>query len=197
MGKAGELQLRAKASKAIRNWPSLFKAQRSVWVKTAAVALFVLCLDLGTKTLVANSYLVGQEGEFFSLGILHLQNPGISLGFATLLGLIDNGVQLPIYLFAILGITISVAVSFRLAEFPLFWLPAGLVLGGLGNVVELVYHGYATDFIRVSTFGRAGSANIADFAIVLGLGLFILVDVVAAATALARKYRGAPTGSSS
>lgn len=164
------------------------RVERSVWVKTAVVALVVLCLDLGTKALASNAYGLGEQQEFFFLSILHVQNPGISLGLFSQLGLIDNGVQLPIYAFVLVGVVSGVAIFLRAGDLPFLWLPAGLALGGIGNVVELVYHGYATDFILIP--GLEGSANLADFSIVLGLVLFFVVDLGMVVLALAKKHKG-------
>ena len=157
---------------------------------------FVLCLDLGTKVLASSSYGLGEEHEFLFLSIIHIQNPGISLGLFTQLGLIDNGVQMPIYVFAIAGTLGAVVIVRRLAEAPLFWLPAGLLLGGLGNVLELIYHGYATDFIHVPGLARSGSANVADFSIVMGLTFFFIIDLGMVLSAFLKRRREVAAGSS-
>jgi lipoprotein signal peptidase len=170
------------------------KIRRSAWVKTAAVALFVLCLDFGTKALVASSYELGEKDHFFFLSILHMQNPGISLGVFTGLGLLDNGLHLPVYAYVVVGVLGSIALFFRAADSPLFWLPTGLMLGGLGNVLELLYHGYGTDFLYIP--GLKGSANLADFAIFLGLALFLAIDLAQALARLTKRYRDVAAGSS-
>src|SRR5207342_1140683 len=103
-----------------------------------AVALFVICLDFSTKALAASSYGLGEKDHFFFLSILHMQNPGISLGVFTQLGVLDNGLQLPVYVFVIGAVLGSIGLFFRAADSPLFWLPVGLLLGGLGNVIELL-----------------------------------------------------------
>lgn len=158
------------------------------------VALFILLLDLSTKALAASSYGLGEKHHFLFVSILHLQNPGVSLGLFSQLGLIGNGVQLPLYAFAIAALFGSIGVLLKAADSPLFWFPAGLVLGGLGNVIELAYHGYGTDFIYIS--GLNGSANLADFAIFTGIGLFLLLDLCVLAFALAKKHRNVVVGSS-
>ncbi|HEY8083148.1 MAG TPA: signal peptidase II [Solirubrobacterales bacterium] len=185
---------RARALQAVGRGLALPKVRGSVWIKTAAVALFVLCLDLGTKALAASSYELAEKDHFFFLSILHLQNPGISLGVFTQLGVLDNGLHLPVYAFVIVGALASISLLFRAADSPLFWLPVGLILGGLGNVLELLYHGYGTDFLYIP--GLEGSANLADFAIFLGLALLLAIDLAKAVARLAKRNKDVATGSS-
>jgi len=149
------------------------RVRRSVWVKTAAVTFVVLCLDFSTKALAASSYELGEKDHFFFLSIFHMQNPGISLGVFTRLGLLDNGLHLPVYVFVIAGVLGGIGLFFRATDSPLFWLPVGLILGGFGNVLELLYHGYGTDFLYIP--GLEGSANLADFAIFLGVALLLAI----------------------
>jgi lipoprotein signal peptidase len=166
---------------------------RSVWVKTATVAIVVLCLDLITKALAASSYGLNERHEFLFLSILHVQNPGVSLGVFKGLGLISGGVQLPIYVFVVAGILGGVGLFRSVARSSLFWLPAGLLLGGFANILELLYHGYGTDFIYIS--GLNVSANLADFSIFLGLALFMLFDLARLAGVIGQRYKHAVAGS--
>jgi lipoprotein signal peptidase len=170
------------------------KVRGSVWIKTAAVTFVVLCLDFSTKALAARSYELGEKDHFLFLSIFHMQNPGISLGVFTQLGLLDNGLHLPVYAYLIVGALGSIALLFRATDSPLFWLPTGLMLGGLGNIFELLYHGYGTDFLYIP--GLKGSANLADFAIFLGLALFLAIDLAKGLTRLTKRYRDVATGSS-
>jgi signal peptidase II len=74
------------------------------------------------------------------------------------------------------------------------WFPAALALGGvLGNLLDRLYHGYVTDFIYIGSL--EASANVADFAIFLGLALFFLFDLGALVFALGKRYRNAVAGS--
>jgi lipoprotein signal peptidase len=67
------------------------------------------------------------------------------------------------------------------------------VLGGLGNILELLYHGYGTDFLYIP--GLEGSANFADLGVFLGLALFLIVDLATVLAALAKRYRSFAVGS--
>lgn len=132
------------------------------------LALLIMCLDLGTKTLVANSYLVGEQGQFLFVSIFHVQNPGIILGPFVQLGLIDKGVAIPDAVFLTLSAVGVVVLVLAVAKEPSLWFPLGLMLGGFANVIDFLHHGYVTDFIHVTSGGRSGSANLADFSLLLG-----------------------------
>lgn len=143
------------------------------WIKTLSLALILFALDVATKVWVTNAYLLGERGELFStLSVYRVNNPGISLALFDLLGWIDNGVRIPPLL-----LTASVAlVSWRMLvwvrRWSVLWFPAALLIGGAaGNLLELLYHGYATDFIYLSRL--QGSANLADFFLFSGILLMV------------------------
>jgi signal peptidase II len=142
-----------------------------------ALALVLFALDVATKVWVTNAYLLGERGELFStLSVYRVNNPGISLGLFDLLGWIDNGVRFPPLL-----LTASVAfVSWRMLvwvrRWPVLWFPTALLIGGAaGNLFELLYHGYATDFIYLG--GLRGSANLADLFLFSGIVLSVLFQL--------------------
>ena len=150
---------------------------RSAWAKTLLAALVVLSLDLGTKAFVAGSYYVGEKDALFSsLSIFHMQNPGVSFGLFQQMGFISDGVQLPIVFLVSAVFLGTCLILFMTALWPFLWFPAGLALGGaFGNISELLYHGYATDFIYVD--GLPGPANLADIFMITGTILFFLYDL--------------------
>ena len=163
---------------------------RSIWFKSVAVALPILLLDASTKAYASGSYALGEKHEFLFLPIIHVQNPGISLALFSQLGLIDKGVELPIFVFAAAGALAAAGIFVKAVDSRYLWLPAGLALGGiLGNVTDRIHHGYVTDFIYIG--GLDASANVADFAIVLGMALFLLFDLAMLARSLGRRYRDA------
>jgi lipoprotein signal peptidase len=144
------------------------KAQGSALIKMGVLATFIICLDLGTKALIANSYLIGEQGQFLFVSIFHVQNPGIILGPFVQLGLIDKGVAIPDAIFLSLSAVGAVVLILAVAKEPSLWLPLGLMLGGFANIIDFLQHGYVTDFIHVTNGGRSGSANLADFSLLLG-----------------------------
>jgi lipoprotein signal peptidase len=132
---------------------------------------------VATKAWVAHSYLLGERGQLFStLSVYRVNNPGISLGLFDLLGWIDNGVRFPPLLLAVSAALVSWRVLVWVRRWPALWFPAALLIGGAaGNLLELLYHGYATDFIYLG--GLRGSANLADFFLFSGILLMLVIQV--------------------
>lgn len=136
-----------------------------------AVALAVFCADTWTKAAVAGSYELGVKEEGGFITILHAQNPGVNFALHGL-GVFPG--RLPILLIAAGGVLLAIEV-FKLAPLSRYaWIPAGLLMGAvLGNVLDLIANGYATDFIYIGAIG--GTANVADLAAVSGgVGLLVL-----------------------
>jgi signal peptidase II len=183
------------------DWGRISKAVRSrlgvAWrttpggTKALALALVLFAIDVATKAWVAHAYLVGERGELFStLSVYRVNNPGISLGLFDLLGWIDNGVRFPPLLLAASAVLVSWRVLVWVRRWPALWFPAALLIGGAaGNLLELLYRGYATDFIYLS--GLRASANLADFFLLSGILLMLVVQV-----RIARPPRATPLAGS-
>jgi signal peptidase II len=132
----------------------------------AAIVCCILLLDLGTKALVSGSFGLNENHQLLSfLSIVPTHNPGVSLTF------IDGGFHLPVYV--LVGVMLAGATIIAVhPPLPLLWVSAGLILGGaLGNLLELLHHGYATDFIHVH--GTQQVFNFADLSLISGL-IFLL-----------------------
>ncbi|MBW1877485.1 MAG: signal peptidase II [Deltaproteobacteria bacterium] len=154
-----------------------------------AVVLVIIAMDQSTKWWVETNLAFRTDDleiipGFFSL--VHAQNRGAALG-------ILRNFEFRIFLF--IGFTIVAVVIIvnmqRQLEPKLRFLPTvlGLICGGaLGNGIDRVTQGWVTDFLRVYTehpgtsefliswFGTAEypSFNVADSALVVGVGLFIV-----------------------
>lgn len=187
----GVRELGAGVPEAVRETLGMSSRAKPVWMKALALALFVFCLDFATKTLAAGSFDLGVKDNLFFVSILHMQNPGVSLGLFSHFGLIGgNGVQIPIYVYVVALVIGTNGLLKVIARAPHLWLPIGILLGGVfGNVLELLYHGYATDFIYIPSVG--GTANLADFALTFGLVSLIVVDLGWLLVNQGRKYRAA------
>ena len=74
----------------------------------------------------------------------------------------------------LLAFTFAVAILFRKKQMQPM-MTAGLTLliaGGLGNLIDRLVYGYVTDFLNVGIGSlRTGIFNVADMAIMLGVGL--------------------------
>jgi signal peptidase II len=137
---------------------------KSTWGKAAALASFVLVLDLGTKALASVALDLNESREllpFLTAVLAH--NPGVN--FLT-------GQYIPIYVVAVMGLVVAIHL-FRNPPTRLPWVPIGLFVGGgLGNLVERAHHGYATDFLQIQ--GTTAVFNLADVAIFAAF--FFLLD---------------------
>lgn len=145
-------------------------------VLLAAVALVVLALDQGAKYLVVSNMEVGELipvlGEVLQFYFVKNSGAAFSLasGFTWILSIVAVGVIVVIIVFARRIKSIAWALMF------------GLLLGGaLGNVTDRLFRepgfgtGHVIDFIKVIYFPAI--FNIADIAIVTGMGLFLLLTL--------------------
>ncbi len=142
----------------------------------AVVALVVFALDQFAKYLVVSNMEVGQVidvlGELFQLYFVKNSGAAFSLasGFTWILSIVAVGVIVVIILFARRIKSIAWAIMF------------GLLLGGaLGNVTDRLFRepgfgtGHVIDFLKI--WGFPAIFNIADIAIVTGMGLFLLLTL--------------------
>jgi lipoprotein signal peptidase len=146
-------------------------AQESAWLKLMALALAVFCADTWTKAAVAGSYELGAKEEGGFITILHAQNPGVNF-LLNGLGVFPGKVPT---LFIVAACVLTSIMVFRMAPLSRYgWIAAGLLMGAvLGNGLDMVAHGYVTDFIYVGSIG--GTGNIADIAALTAvLGLFVV-----------------------
>ena len=158
-----------------RPLPGVSSTQESAWLKLMAVALAVFCADTWTKAAVAGSYELGAKEEVGFITILHAQNPGVNFVLHDL-GVFSG--TLPTLLIVAVGV-LTVASAFKLASLSRYgWIPAGLLVGAaLGNELDMIAHGYVTDFIYSGSIGGTGNiADIAGLAAVIGFFAVALRD---------------------
>jgi signal peptidase II len=145
------------------------------------VAALVIVLDQWTKTWVRDAipkftYIVPIEalGDYFVFE--HVDNYGAAFG------ILQNQGNLFIVIAAVVTIAILYYAGTLKPEQRFLRFLLGLQLGGaLGNVVDRLYQGYVTDFVRVGIPGVYywPNFNIADSAIVcgvIGLAIYIFVE---------------------
>lgn len=145
-------------------------------VLLSVVALAVLALDQFAKYLVVSNMEVGQLipvlGDFFQLYFVKNSGAAFSLasGFTWILSIVAVGVIVAIIVFA------------RRIKSTAWAIMIGLLLGGaLGNVTDRLFRepgfgiGHVIDFLKLWQFPAI--FNIADVAIVTGMGLFLLLTL--------------------
>ena len=165
------------------------------------LTIVVFVLDQLTKQLIVlniPAYTIGASffGDF--LRIIHVYNPGIAFSMGNSLPDAARGM-----LFAVAPLVVLVVVLviyFRNDEFTFFqrWAIAGIVGGGLGNIYDRFFRSEGVvDFIDVKFYGLFGlerwpTFNVADAAVCVGAGLFIL-DLVLETVREMKKKKQAPT----
>ena len=139
------------------------------WARALAVAALVVVADQVTKQLVVNHVARGDPVELiFGFEISNVRNSGIAFGLL-------EGVERRAGAGPDAG---RAGAAGRLLRAPTrrrpeLWLPVGLVVGGaLGNLADRVRIGAAIDFLDPPLWP---AFNVADIAIVAGVGLFVML----------------------
>jgi signal peptidase II len=135
------------------------------WARVLCVVGTVVAVDQITKQLVVDHIHPGDPVELiFGIDIANVRNSGIAFGLLKGSG---DAVVLALTLGA-LGLLLGYFGAH--ARRPDLWLPVGLVAGGaLGNLADRIRIGSAVDFLDPPLWP---AFNIADIAIVVGVGLF-------------------------
>lgn len=142
----------------------------------AAVALVVYGIDQGAKHLITENLEYGETvpviGEFLQLHYVANSGAAFSLatGFTWILSIVAAGVAVFIVIFAPRIRSLGWATMF------------GLVLGGaIGNLTDRLFrppgfaNGHVVDFVQV--MGFPAIFNVADAAIVISMGIFLLLSL--------------------
>lgn len=149
-----------------------------------ALGGFVICLDQLTKIYIHTQF---QHGESFSVihnffNITYVRNPGAAFGFLrdaheTLRTLFFLSVP-PIAAIIIVFMIRSTSMNDLLTIVSL-----SLIFGGaLGNYIDRLWHGFVVDFLDFHYKGQWSypAFNVADIAIVTGICLMLLMEVMRA-----------------
>lgn len=139
------------------------------------LALLALVIDQGSKELaLAHAALARPIEVIPGINIVLLWNEGVSFGFLT---------DVPWWGLATFSLGVIVALGVWMAQTPSRWvaISLGLVIGGAaGNAFDRFRHSAVTDFIDIHIAGfHWPTFNLADAAIVLGVGLLLLESVLA------------------
>lgn len=148
-----------------------------------SIALLVIALDQGTKMLVMGSFNLYDVREiipgFFNL--THLHNSGAAFGFmSSVSGGWKHWFFVGVAVIA-LGFILVLYAQHCLDTF-MYTIGLGLIAGGaVGNVIDRLRFGSVVDFLDFYVGTRHWPAfNVADSAICVGVGLFLLANMVSA-----------------
>jgi signal peptidase II len=143
-----------------------------------AIAATVSC-DRATKHLAATT-LAGVPSQSFLADTVRLQYVENTGGFLSLGADLPPAVRTGVFTvgtgLALLSV-LAGAVLFRWSGWPLLGLTL-FVTGGASNWLDRMVHGSVIDFINVG-FGplRTGVFNVADVAIMLGVGIVVVAEI--------------------
>lgn len=141
-------------------------------------ALIILIADQLTKTLILNTYRLGDATQITSFfNIVRAHNTGAAFSFLAQAG----GWQR--WLFTGFGVAAALFIVWQLRAHPgqrLFAFSLSSILGGaVGNVVDRLLHGYVVDFLDFHWAGSHFPAfNIADSAITVGAVCLVLDELL-------------------
>lgn len=144
------------------------------WIGIASI---VILLDQLSKITIAKLFTYGESHpvtSFFNLVLAY--NKGAAFSFLAT----ESGWQR--YFFTTLGVIAALVIVYMLQRHAgqrLFCWALALILGGaVGNVIDRILYGHVIDFLDVHFGGWHWPAfNIADSAIFIGAGLFILDEL--------------------
>jgi signal peptidase II len=154
-----------------KNAGSSGSASVTLWL---GIALIVVLFDQISKITMSRLLAFGQSEpvtSFFNLVMVY--NKGAAFSFLA----DQQGWQR--YLFAGISLAASLLIIWMLKRNPsqrLFCWALALILGGaIGNLIDRLAYGHVIDFLDVYFYGWHWPAfNVADSAITIGAGLFIL-----------------------
>ena len=143
-----------------------------MWILPFAIAVFcVIAVDQGSKLLVLST-LYGDRIDLIPniLRFTYVENKGMAFGL-----LADH--RWVFMVFSVLGIALIAVYFYFFAKTLLSRTALALIIGGgIGNMIDRVRLGFVVDFIDFCAFPELWSwvFNIADAAVCVGAGLFIL-----------------------
>ena len=151
------------------------QARMTPWLGIAAI---IILLDQLSKITITRLFQLGEEKvitSFFNLVLAY--NKGAAFSF------LQNEGGWQRYFFTAIGIGAALYIILLLKKHGgqrMFCWALALILGGaLGNVIDRLVYGHVIDFLdfHIKAFGHFPAFNIADSAICIGAGLFILDEL--------------------
>jgi signal peptidase II len=137
------------------------------------ITLIIIVLDQGTKLLIQKSMQLMQRIELWNgyLALVYTQNTGAAFSILQSRTILLIVITLAVFILILLN-------RRQVLAYPrLFQVGLAIALGGaIGNFIDRVRVGYVIDFIDVYIYPAV--FNVADTAIVVGVGLIILAIVI-------------------
>lgn len=148
------------------------------YLRWYSLAIIVVLLDQLSKIMISKTFTYGESMPVNSfLNLVLVYNKGAAFSF------LANQSGWQRHLFTAIGIVVALYIIYliiRHSSQHLFCLALALILGGaIGNVIDRIMYGHVIDFLDFY-YARIHfpAFNLADSAITLGAGLFILDELL-------------------
>ncbi|MDW7738724.1 MAG: signal peptidase II [Bacillota bacterium] len=133
------------------------------------IAAVMVLFDQFTKYLITTYMEIGQSIKIIEnfLYITYVRNPGAAFGMFPY--------QTVVFVIITIIVVLFIIFYYRVLAEDHFWLRLGLALqlgGALGNLIDRLREGYVIDFINFTIWPPV--FNVADSAIVIGIGIFLI-----------------------
>ncbi len=136
-------------------------ARSTAYLRAALLVVAVLAIDQATKHAIASWLAVGQEHKFLpGINLVHVRNTGVAFGFFA-----GGGTLVLVLTLAALAILLGYFIVRPTRRW--LWVPTGLLIGGaVGNLLDRLFDGAVTDFIKLPLWP---AFNFADMSITFGV----------------------------
>jgi signal peptidase II len=138
-----------------------------IWARAGLVLALVVAIDQVTKALVRGGIDFGEEDSVLpGISLVHSKNTGVAFGAFSGGGII---------VVALVAAALAALLFYFFTHLDkrLVWLPTGMLLGGsIGNIIDRVWDGGVTDFIKLPAWPEF---NVADMSITFGVLILLWV----------------------
>lgn len=145
-----------------------------IFAVITGIAFFIF--DRYTKDLVSSTFILSETKDFFPglIDFTYIHNRGGAWGMLS--GYTWLLVSLTVI---IMLVCIALLLKYGFKDKLMFWAISLIFFGGIGNMYDRLFNGgNVVDFIHLSFMPQFPVFNIADCAIVIGSGLFIIYFVI-------------------
>ncbi|MET0266888.1 MAG: signal peptidase II [Duganella sp.] len=156
-------------------FPTKSSSSLTPWL---GIAFIIILIDQITKITITRTFQLGEEKfvtSFFNLVLAY--NKGAAFSF------LHNAGGWQRHFFTVIGIGTAIFIVYLLKKHGsqrMFAWALSLILGGaIGNVIDRMMYGHVVDFLDFHWpgFGHFPAFNVADTAICIGAGLYILDEL--------------------
>ncbi|MBQ8203710.1 MAG: signal peptidase II [Clostridia bacterium] len=146
------------------------------YILSVIVGILFFIADRYTKNIVASTFYLSETKDFIPgfIDFTYIHNRGGAWGMLS--GYTWLLVSMTVI---IMLVCIALLLKWGFKDKLMFWAVSLIFFGGLGNMYDRLFNGgNVVDFIHLSFMPEFPVFNVADCAIVIGAGLFILYFVI-------------------